>query len=1579
MKKILVAVLLLSSLASAQVITGPQPFGSFGGGSFDSVNLGNLNVNFTIPINQKSGRGANFFYILSYNNSIWFPTSSSGILAWQPIANYGWQSQTNASAFGYLSHTTVHGRCSPRGPLYWSTSNWVYHDLRGATHALVGADSGLDCTGDLYADPGTSTDGTGITLNLGGGTMNGLLTTRDGRALSLGDSTIPSSVDTNGNEITTDGTNYADTLGATALTVAGTPPNPVTYSFTNSSGGTSTITANYTSYTIQTNFACSGIAEYSASANLMTSLVLPDGTQYQFTYEQTPGYGASYTTGRIASVTLPTTGKIIYTYTGGNSGINCSDGSTSGLTRALQSAPPATDGTWTYARAAYGSNWNTTITDPAGNQAVLQFATLNGGFYEVLQQVYQGSINPANLLLTVTHCYNGSCNSTISSSVAQIDLWTQAVGEPQSRHSEVQYNVYGLPTSRIEWNYGDSLVRTTTITYASPGNGIVDHPSDITMTDSGGNKVAETQISYDETALTATSGAPNHDYTNHSSTFTQRGNATTVKQWVSGTTFASITNAYDDLGNLRSTTDAGGHLTTFDFTDNYNDGVNHSTQAFATTITAPTTWFGTYAHVVKNKYYWPSAMLYQATDQNNQVTTYTYDNMWRTTNISYPDGGQTNYTYSFYQGLPDFNVSQQTDATHWTSTWTQSDGLGRSIRVATQNGGEAAGGWNQVDTCYNARGQVTYTSYRYQGVGWPTSSYPCSGNGDSFTYDPVGRTTSVTHSDGNSILTTYYGRAVQVQDEGNGSGARVTRVYQQDALGRTVAVCELAASMFGIQTMPTCGLDLAGNSNGVTTSYTYDALDRVSQIAQGSLIARQFTYDGLSHVLTETIPEMGGATTSYTYNIDGLLQSRTRLSANQAASCLPNNCTTTTTNYGYDALHRLWTASYSDTPSENTHAIARFYDTNDATGSGYNIGHLTDTATEDRNFTTAYQWVEYAYDQMGRVTTEKQLPNGNWFTLSYGYNLLGQVTTANLIYFTLTNNYNVSGQTYSNGTLRQVTSNYVNADHPGTLLSGTQYNAGGEVLSDSLGNGVNENFNYDARARLLSASATKGTSTIFSLGGPGTGNVMTYTPNSGLAGANDSVNGNWTYSYDPLSRIAGANKSGGTNFSFDVDRNANRWHQNPVGQGAQLSFDATTNHIATGNGVTYDAAGNIINDGVHSYTYDAEYRITQVDGGATASYAYDALGRRIQRTTGGNFYNEFFDLDGNMVVETKNNSLWTRGEIYAGGRHLGTYAATTTFSHSDWLGTERVRTDSTGAVWNSCTSNIYGDNQVCSGNTDPSPIHYAGMEYDAETQLYHTAFRYYNPRLGVWMTPDPSGLASSNPRYPQSLNRYAYVLNNPARLKDPTGLECVWDDGSFDSEDDPETGNAGACQMAGGTWIELGQGGDWSNLVDPNLEQVVSDIKNGLANMVSAIGKDGNAYVTFFDSDGRVSWTVGGGFITAYSYASNQLMPTTVSTAVDYGGNLATTLRAYQVQNPGLPLNIDARAIWQLANSVDFMTSHPFGTDARETLCTGISMMGFSSTLMYGPFIEDMTAQIAMYGTGVGAGFFGNSKTCTGK
>jgi RHS repeat-associated protein len=57
-------------------------------------------------------------------------------------------------------------------------------------------------------------------------------------------------------------------------------------------------------------------------------------------------------------------------------------------------------------------------------------------------------------------------------------------------------------------------------------------------------------------------------------------------------------------------------------------------------------------------------------------------------------------------------------------------------------------------------------------------------------------------------------------------------------------------------------------------------------------------------------------------------------------------------------------------------------------------------------------------------------------------------------------------------------------------------------------------------------------------------------------------------------------------------------------------------------------------------------------------------------------------------------------------------------------------------------------------------------DYDPETDQYNTLYRHYTPN-GRWMRPDPLAGDVTNP---QSLNRYAYVTNNPTSLTDSTGL-----------------------------------------------------------------------------------------------------------------------------------------------------------------------------------------------------------------
>jgi len=63
---------------------------------------------------------------------------------------------------------------------------------------------------------------------------------------------------------------------------------------------------------------------------------------------------------------------------------------------------------------------------------------------------------------------------------------------------------------------------------------------------------------------------------------------------------------------------------------------------------------------------------------------------------------------------------------------------------------------------------------------------------------------------------------------------------------------------------------------------------------------------------------------------------------------------------------------------------------------------------------------------------------------------------------------------------------------------------------------------------------------------------------------------------------------------------------------------------------------------------------------------------------------------------------------------------------------------------------------------------FAGMKFDQESGNYYTLNRSYPPNLGRWLSPDPVAGSIFDP---QSLNRYAYVLNNPANFVDSLGLQ----------------------------------------------------------------------------------------------------------------------------------------------------------------------------------------------------------------
>ena len=207
----------------------------------------------------------------------------------------------------------------------------------------------------------------------------------------------------------------------------------------------------------------------------------------------------------------------------------------------------------------------------------------------------------------------------------------------------------------------------------------------------------------------------------------------------------------------------------------------------------------------------------------------------------------------------------------------------------------------------------------------------------------------------------------------------------------------------------------------------------------------------------------------------------------------------------------------------------------------------------------------------------------------------------------------------------------------------------------------------------------------------------------------------------------------------------------------------TNNRLQTG--YQYDAAGNMTSDGSHTYTYDAENRIIQVDRGSTASYTYNETGNRVQKNIGSGFTEYYYGPTG-RVQDEYNGSAWTAQYVYAGSELIAEYKNNTTeFVHTDHLGSTRLVTAVNKSVLDSLDYLPFG--QQIAGDT--STTHkFTGKERDTESGLDNFGARYDASSLGRFMTPDPMG---GHLEDPQTLNRYAYVRNNPTNLTDPTGLD----------------------------------------------------------------------------------------------------------------------------------------------------------------------------------------------------------------
>jgi RHS repeat-associated protein len=1283
----------------------------------------------------------------------------------------------------------VSHNCDSQGQYYFTLSGFGYVDPWGTSHGFGGylRYDPNDCYGSILSTSGTAQDGSNlqfsVSMNSNGVLNPSTITARNGNVYKppyeAGGSAT--ATDANGNQISVNASGvFTDTLGTTALTVSGSAPSPTKFTYTSPSGSTY-YQMNYKQYTVETNFGCSNIEEYGPINNyLVDNIAAPDGSKYQFTYET----NGSNVTGRIASVQLPTGGVITYSYTGANHGTECADGSTAALNRTT----PDSSTPWKYSRSGSGSSWTTTVTDPQSNQTILNFekdsstTVTTNNFYETQRAVKQGS---ATLSTTIT-CYNGvnvgtpsSCyNTAVASPITRTTVFHYLPASSGSQaETDTTYNTNGLVQEVDDYDYGSGavgpLIRKTITTYGTfsggtctnLGNSIVDRPCMVTITDSGGNTKAQTTYTYDEGSVTA-SGA-----TQHISITGSRGNLTTIAALVRTGSSLYRKFTYYDTGKINqagdiSSTNALVNATTY----NYSSSATSCDFAFPTSISEPlslsrsTTWDCN------------GGLPVTTNDENQQPTTNSYDEMWRTSDIKYPDGGETKTTYNTTDNPPNITVNQLVDSSgDWLTTQTNLDGLGRVMQTQVTSD---PGGTDYVDTTYDAVGNVYSVSnpYRIKSESTYGVTY--------YTYDPLGRRLTATQPDSSVVSYVYTNRATHI------SGlAGLNRISQIDGLGRTAYVCDgiNAVQQADGKSPSACGLDIP--ANGFLAVYQYDPRGLLTS-ANYSGESRSTNYDGLGRIINSTNPETGYETWTYDTASAGMLYQHT-----DARSIVST--------YSFDGLHRLSQISYSD---GTTPTYKYYYDSQQGGGTGtYLKGRLALATTSNSSTTLAESW--FGYDPMGRINSQGScaplvcpVSGAAWSILGFTFNYDGSVHTLSDpdVPDTLTYARNSIGQ------ITGVTSSLYNAKLPQTLVSNVTYNALGAIVSDTSVDGYNETVGYNNMGRRTSFSA--GSLYGFSLG---------YTSAGSVNSTVDSSMGSWTFGYDPafFGRLTSATclancPNGWGTLSWTYDEYGNRWQQIvSAGQGPQPSYMFDLHNHITGSGVAYDSAGNMVNDGLgDAYTYDANSRLVNEQGDA---FVFDALGNRVASTNLSSGEETDFVYAGSTLVHRNNSSAKGWGFESGYGSYYGKNTSHFFRNYTDQVSSERVQTQystSGPSVYESCQNLPFGDAITCQhpqGGYGGDAYYFAGLFSDGVPNDNQAMAREYTGTQGRWESPDPAGLAAVDPSNPQTWNRYAYVLNNPLSKVDPLGLDdcspdepdcrdpCDWDPMFCDAVWGPPGGGGG--------------------------------------------------------------------------------------------------------------------------------------------------------------------------------------------